>query len=221
MFKLAILALLATCTSAIQTKVHSSAAIANKTKAKTSNIRAQLYSKAKQLAQAQAHAKTKTKSHAKSKLFSKQDGENCEDVCEGHDFDADTCGAIQGCSFDEGQCWSAVGPGPCDGSGEVEWGEDGEWEDYDDVWDEDDMDMPEGEDLYAWFDVDSDGKVTEEEFFSRLMEICVAYEYEPTPEDEEEAKALFAKADADGDGGVTLEEAGAVAEEFEDFLHGE
>ena len=40
--------------------------------------------------------------------------ENCEDVCEGHDFNEAACVSKQGCEWDDGQCWSAVGPNPCD-----------------------------------------------------------------------------------------------------------
>ena len=40
--------------------------------------------------------------------------ENCEDVCEGHDFTEAVCVSKQGCEWDDGQCWSEVGPNPCD-----------------------------------------------------------------------------------------------------------
>ena len=40
--------------------------------------------------------------------------ENCEDVCEGHDFVEAVCISKQGCEWDDDQCWSSVGPNPCD-----------------------------------------------------------------------------------------------------------
>ena len=45
--------------------------------------------------------------------------ENCELVCEGHGYDESECTAITGCQWDStsgaaGECWSAVGPNPCD-----------------------------------------------------------------------------------------------------------
>ena len=42
------------------------------------------------------------------------ESENCEDVCENHGFNEDVCVSKQGCEWDDGQCWSAVGPKPCD-----------------------------------------------------------------------------------------------------------
>ena len=40
----------------------------------------------------------------------------CEVVCEGHGYNQTQCEAIVGCGFDydDGECWSAVGPNPCD-----------------------------------------------------------------------------------------------------------
>ena len=42
--------------------------------------------------------------------------QGCEVVCEGHGYNQTQCEAIVGCGFDydDGECWSAVGPNPCD-----------------------------------------------------------------------------------------------------------
>jgi len=43
-------------------------------------------------------------------------GSNGEDICEGHGFNPTQCQAVGCCHWDDGQCWSSVGHGPC-GSG--------------------------------------------------------------------------------------------------------
>jgi len=40
-----------------------------------------------------------------------------EEVCEGHKFNPAQCQAIGCCQWDDEQCWSAVGDGPCDMGG--------------------------------------------------------------------------------------------------------
>ena len=53
----------------------------------------------------------------------------CELTCEGHGFDETACTALFFCEFDEGKCWSAVGPHECPNSvKEME----AHWRDYDD-----------------------------------------------------------------------------------------
>lgn len=37
----------------------------------------------------------------------------CERVCENHGFSKNQCNSMKGCHFDDGQCWSAVGPNEC------------------------------------------------------------------------------------------------------------
>ena len=46
--------------------------------------------------------------------------QNGEEVCENKGFDPSECAAIGCCQFDpsNGQCWSAVGPGPCIAGGD-------------------------------------------------------------------------------------------------------
>jgi len=58
--------------------------------------------------------------------------QGCEVTCEGHDYDEDKCNSMFYCEFDEGKCWSKVGPNPCPGTpGEMEtelemWDSDGD-----------------------------------------------------------------------------------------------
>ena len=49
-------------------------------------------------------------------LFSHDATENCENVCEGHGYDAGMCISFTGCQWDSGtqECHSAVGSAPCD-----------------------------------------------------------------------------------------------------------
>ena len=49
-------------------------------------------------------------------LFSHDATENCENVCEGHGYDAGMCIGFTGCQWDSGtqECHSAVGSAPCD-----------------------------------------------------------------------------------------------------------
>ena len=42
-------------------------------------------------------------------------GQTGEDVCENKGFDPSECSAVGCCQYDDGQCWSAVGAGPCTG----------------------------------------------------------------------------------------------------------
>ena len=44
-------------------------------------------------------------------------GSNGEQICEGHGYDEATCNSIGCCQYDtgNGNCWSAVGEGPCTG----------------------------------------------------------------------------------------------------------
>ena len=44
-------------------------------------------------------------------------GSNGEQMCEGHGYDEATCKSIGCCQYDNGNCWSDVGTGPCTGSG--------------------------------------------------------------------------------------------------------
>jgi hypothetical protein len=48
------------------------------------------------------------------KLEEIDDLQGCEVVCDGHGYDQFQCEDIVGCRYDDGECWSAVGPNPCD-----------------------------------------------------------------------------------------------------------
>ena len=39
--------------------------------------------------------------------------QNGEEICENKGFDPSECAAVGCCHYDDGQCWSAVGTGPC------------------------------------------------------------------------------------------------------------
>lgn len=42
---------------------------------------------------------------------------NGESVCEGHGYDIDECWSKDCCHWDDGECWSSVGSGPCESTG--------------------------------------------------------------------------------------------------------
>jgi hypothetical protein len=52
-------------------------------------------------------------------------GPSGEDVCEGHGFDEQTCQQQGCCQWDNGACWSNVGPNPCFGDQDDDDEEDG------------------------------------------------------------------------------------------------
>ena len=73
------------------------------------------------------------------------------------------------------------------------------------------------EEIHAWFDVNGDGNVTEQEFMDQLEGLAAEYEHEVTEKERSEALGLYKFADADGDGLVTLEEVVSVVKKLEDM----
>ena len=54
-------------------------------------------------------------------------GQTGEDVCENHNYGKKKCLSLGCCQWDDGECWSRVGNGPCDGGddGDDDGGDDG------------------------------------------------------------------------------------------------